>query len=186
MDVFGETCEEERKFTNFIRSVPSALQVREPQHTQDLPLLLELLNDKYPYRKDANKNILEDREIRLFNKLYGITDFRLMFVTYDDSVFWLEGPDGVIYLWSRIDDSMIRGGGNLKEALTNYLFNRENLCYVDEFTRELVPINAYDKLVEEWNKSPEKYFEEIDVTEILQKHRSEMGEEEKQQKKEKE
>ncbi|CAB4446995.1 unnamed protein product [Rhizophagus irregularis] len=82
-------------------------------------------------------------------------------------------------------DSMIHEGGNLKEALTNYLFNHENLCYIDEFTHELVPINAYDKLVEEWNKSPDKYFKEIDVTEILQKHRLEMGEEEKQQKKEK-
>ncbi|RIA98971.1 hypothetical protein C1645_731179 [Glomus cerebriforme] len=199
MDVFGETCENERKFKNFIRSVPSALSRfselsflssgsewefggeprvlgirelrrnehmvsssitetratnrnlcnndiyitrettlqelpndREPQHTQNLPLLLKLLNNKYPYRDEANKNILDD-------------------------LFWLEDPDGVIYFWSRIDDSMIRGGGNLKEALTNYLFHRENLCYDDEFTRELVPINAYDKEAEEWTKSPEKY-----------------------------
>jgi hypothetical protein len=79
---------------------------------------------------------------------------------------------------------MIRGGGNLKEALTNYLFNHENLCYVDEFTHKLVPVNAYDKEAKEWIKSPEKYFAEIDVTEILQKHdKSETGGKKNQQKK---
>ena len=84
-----------------------------------------------------------DYEIQFFDKTYGITDFHLVFAC-GDWVFWLE-DHGVIYFWSRIDDSMIRGGKNLKEALTNYLFNQKNLCYVDEITRELVPINAYDK-----------------------------------------
>ncbi|POG81610.1 hypothetical protein GLOIN_2v1470712 [Rhizophagus irregularis DAOM 181602=DAOM 197198] len=155
---------------------------REPQHTQDLPSLLKLLNNEYPYRNETNKNVLTDREIRLFAKMYGITDFRLMFITYNNSVFWLEDPKGV-YFWSRIDDSMIRGGDNLTEALTNYLFHDENLCYVDEYTCKLVPINAYDKEAEEWVKSPEKYFAKIDVTEILQKHKSEMDEKKNQQKK---
>ncbi|RIA80303.1 hypothetical protein C1645_838940 [Glomus cerebriforme] len=154
----------------------------ETQHTQDLPSLLKLLNNEYPYRNETNKNVLTDREIRLFAKMYGITDFRLMFVTYDNSVFWLEDPNG-IYFWSRIDDSMIRGGGNLTEALTNYLFHDENLCYVDEYTCKLVPINAYDKEAEEWAKSPEKYFAKIDVTEVLQKHKSEMDGKKNQQKK---
>ena len=113
--------------------------------------------------------------------MYGITDFCLMFVTYDASVFWLEDPDGIIYFWSHIDDSMIRGGDNLKEALTNYLFHQENLFYVDEITHKLVPINAYDKEAEEWVKSPKKYFAKIDVTEILQKHKSEMDGKKNQQ-----
>ncbi|RGB23443.1 hypothetical protein C1646_806545 [Rhizophagus diaphanus] len=146
---------------------------RKLQYTQDLPLLLKLLNNEYPYRNESNKNVLTDREIRLFTKMYGITDFRLMFVIYDNSVFWLEDPKG-IYFWFRIDDSMIRGGDNLIETLTNYLFYDKNLCYVDEYTCKLVPINAYDKEAEEWAKLPEKYFAKIDVTEILQKHKSEM------------
>uniref|UniRef100_U9UMC8 Uncharacterized protein n=1 Tax=Rhizophagus irregularis (strain DAOM 181602 / DAOM 197198 / MUCL 43194) TaxID=747089 RepID=U9UMC8_RHIID len=45
-------------------------------------------------------------------------------------------------------DSIIREEVNLKEVLTNYLFNHKNFCYVDEFTHKLIPINAYDKLVE--------------------------------------
>ncbi|GBC03862.1 hypothetical protein RclHR1_05370007 [Rhizophagus clarus] len=71
-----------------------------------------------------------------------------------NSVFWLEDHDGVIYFWSRIDDSMIRGGDNLKEALANYLFHHD---YVAEITCKLVPINAYDKEAEEWAKSPKAY-----------------------------
>ena len=70
----------------------------------------------------------------------------------------------------------------MKEALTNYLFNQENLCYVDEITRKLVPINAYDKEVEEWAKSREAYV--IDVTKVSPKHESKMGGKKKQQKKE--
>ncbi|CAG8666055.1 10901_t:CDS:1, partial [Funneliformis caledonium] len=132
------------------------------QHTQDLPLLLKLLKDKLPYRDETNKNVLNDFEIRIFDEIYGITDFCLVFAC-EDSVFWLKDYDEAIYFWSRIDDSMIRGGSNLKEALTNYLFRQENLCYVDEITRELVPINAYDKEVEEWAKSPEIY-EYFDAT----------------------
>ena len=60
---------------------------------------------------------------------------------------------------------MIRGGDNLKEALTNYLFYQEKLYYVDEITCELVPINAYDKEAEEWAKSPEAYVY-IDATKV--------------------
>ncbi|RGB21873.1 hypothetical protein C1646_731652 [Rhizophagus diaphanus] len=115
----------------------------ETQNTHDLASLIKLLKDKEPYRDETNKDVLFDYEIQFFAETYGITDFLLVFAC-GDWVFWLE-DHGVIYFWSRIDDSMIRGGKNLKEALMNYLFNQENLCYVDEITRKLVPINAYDK-----------------------------------------
>ncbi|GES76204.1 hypothetical protein GLOIN_2v1736512 [Rhizophagus clarus] len=110
------------------------------QHTRDLLLLLELLKNKEPYHDETNKNVFNDVEIRLFAGLYGITNFRPV-LAYD---------------------SMIRGGDSLKEALSNYLFNQENLRYVDEITRELIPLNAYDKEVEEWAKSRETHA--IDVT----------------------
>ncbi|CAB4445785.1 unnamed protein product [Rhizophagus irregularis] len=112
------------------------------QNTNDLASLIRLLKDKEQYREETNKDVFTKGEIYLFTETYGITDFKLMFAC-DDSIFWLE-DHGIIYFWSRIDDSMIRGGRNLKEALTNYLFNQKNLCYVDEITRELIPINAYD------------------------------------------
>ncbi|PKY33855.1 hypothetical protein RhiirB3_496675 [Rhizophagus irregularis] len=112
------------------------------QNTNDLVSLIRLLKDKEQYREETNKDVFTKGEIYLFTETYGITDFKLVFAC-DDSVFWLE-DHGIIYFWSRIDDSMIRGGRNLKEALTNYLFNQKNLCYVDEITRELIPIDAYD------------------------------------------
>ncbi|CAB5385713.1 hypothetical protein RhiirA1_454969 [Rhizophagus irregularis] len=154
----------------------------EPQ--QDLTSLLKLLNNKYPYRIETNKNVLTNGEIRLFAGMYGITDFHLILVTCDASVFWLEDPDSIIYFWSRIDDSMIRGGNNLKDALINYLFHQENLYYVDEITHELVPINAYDKEAEEWAKSPKAYFD-IDEIKASLKYESKMGGKKKQQKKKK-
>jgi hypothetical protein len=155
-------------YTNGETALQELSNEHEQKHTQDLLTLLELLNNKYPYRFELDKKVLNDREIRLFAKMYGITDFSLILETYDALVFWLKIPDG-IYFWSRIDDSMIRGGGNLEEAITNYLFHHENLCYVDEYTRKLVPVNVYEEARKEWAKSPEKYFAKIDVTQFGKK-----------------
>ncbi|RIA84008.1 hypothetical protein C1645_832893 [Glomus cerebriforme] len=149
-----------------------ALEVRELCRNERM-----LLKNKQPYRDETNKNVLTNFEIRRFAGVYGITDFRLV-LACGDSVFWLEDHNGVVYFWSRIDDSMIRGGDNLKEALTNYLFCQEKLYYVDEITRELVPINAYDKEAEKWAKSPEAYVY-IDATKVSPKHESKMKEPEK-------
>ncbi|CAB5203999.1 unnamed protein product [Rhizophagus irregularis] len=81
-------------------------------NTHDLVSLIRLLKDKEPYRDETNKDVLFDYEIQFFAETYGITDFLLMFAC-GDWVFWLE-DHGVIYFWSRIDDSMIRGGENLR------------------------------------------------------------------------
>ncbi|PKK59181.1 hypothetical protein RhiirC2_795200 [Rhizophagus irregularis] len=97
---------------------------------------------------------------------------------------YLKVPGGVIYIWSRIDDYMILGGNNMEEALTNYLFHRENLRYVDEYTLELVPLDVYDEEDEKWAKSPEAYVD-IDVTKVSLNHESKMGGKKKQQKKKK-
>ncbi|RGB41359.1 hypothetical protein C1646_685578 [Rhizophagus diaphanus] len=147
----------ETKNETMLRELQNDDGMQNMRNTNDLASLIRLLKDKEPYREETNKDVFTKSEIHRFPKTYGITDFQLMFAC-GDSVFWLE-DHGVSYFWSRIDDSMIRGGGNLKEALTNYLFNQENLCYVDEITRELVPINAYDKEAEEWVNS-------IDVTKV--------------------
>ncbi|PKC00711.1 hypothetical protein RhiirA5_365511 [Rhizophagus irregularis] len=152
-------CNDNRNTRNeiMLRELPNDDGMQNMRNTNDLASLIKLLKDKEPYREETNKDVFTKSEIYRFPKTYGITDFRLVFAC-GDSVFWLE-DHGVIYFWSRIDDSMIRGGGNLEEALKNYLFNQEKLCYVDEITRELVPINAYDKEAEEWVNS-------IDVTKI--------------------
>ena len=79
---------------------------------------------------------------------------------------------------------MICRGDNLKEALTNFLFNRENLHYVDENSLKLIPLDAYDEEAEEWANSPEAYVN-IDVTKLSLKHESKMSGKKKQQKKKK-
>ncbi|UZO15683.1 uncharacterized protein OCT59_007100 [Rhizophagus irregularis] len=104
------------------------------QYEKDLLRLLSVLKSKYPFRVERNKDVLYDDEIERFTALYGITNVYPVLL-YHNSIFWLQNPDGV-YLWSRIDDRMIHGGGNMKEALTNFLFQQENLCYIDEDTHE--------------------------------------------------
>ncbi|CAB4406601.1 unnamed protein product [Rhizophagus irregularis] len=157
----------------------------EIQHTQNLPSLLRVLKNKQPYRDESNKNVLAEVEIRLIADMYGITDFRLV-LACEDSVFWLEDlSSSAIYFWSRIDDTMIRGGDNLEEALINYLYHQDNLYYVDENTFKLIPIHAFDKEAEEWAKSPEAYLD-IDVIKASLKHElNSIGEKKKHQKKQK-
>ena len=155
------------------------LELPNDHETQHIHDLLKLLKNKQPYREETNKNVLYDIEFGWFNGLYGITDFDLV-LACEDSVFWLvDHHDGAIYFWSRIDDSMIRGGDNLKEALTNYLFCQKNLYYVDETTCKLVPLNAYDKEVEEWVKLHGAY-DRVPIN-----HKSEIGEKKKKKNKKK-
>ncbi|RIA89096.1 hypothetical protein C1645_738905 [Glomus cerebriforme] len=154
-----------------------------PNHTLDVASLLELLKNKYSYHEATNNDILTDHEIRLLDGMYRITDYHIVLACYN-YCYWLE-VNGAIYLWSRLDDSLVRGGDNMKEALTNYLFNRENLRYVDENSLELIPLDAYDEEAEEWANSPEACVNNIDVTKLSLKHESKMGGKKKQQKKKK-
>ncbi|RIA94362.1 hypothetical protein C1645_566668 [Glomus cerebriforme] len=155
----------------------------ESQHTQDVASLLELLKNKYSYREATNNVILPDYEIQLLDGIYRITDYRIV-LACRNYCYWFEVPDGVIYLWSRLDYTLVRGGDNIKEALKNFLFHRENLRYVDENSLELIPLDEYDEEAEEWAKSPEAYIN-IDVTKLSLKHESKMGGKKKQQKKKK-
>ncbi|RIA83428.1 hypothetical protein C1645_743073 [Glomus cerebriforme] len=149
-----------------------------PDHEQQTQSLLNLLKNIYPFHEVTNNDKLYDYEIKMFPGTYGITDFCLVLASRE--VFWLEVPGGVIYFWSRIDDSMIRGGVNMEEALTNFLFHQENLCYVDECTHKLVPLNEYDSEAEEkWAKSPESH---IYADDIKHKYGSKSGKKKKQKK----
>ncbi|CAB4419151.1 unnamed protein product [Rhizophagus irregularis] len=167
--------------TDSISRNDATLRELPPNHTLDVASLLKLLKNKYSYHEATNNDILTDYENRLLDVVYRITDYRIV-LACSNYCFWLEVPDGVIYLWSRIDDSMVRGGDNMEETLTNYLFNRENLRYIVENSLELIPLDAYDEEAEEWANSPEAC---IDVTKLSIKHESKMGGKKKQQKKKK-
>jgi len=130
---------------NFHRDTTNKVAMRElsaddgSQCEENLPTLLNLLKNKYPFHNVTDKNILYDYEIRRFAEFYNITDFSPVLVC-DDLIFWLEDPDGVIYMWSRTDESMILGGPDMKKALINFLFFQENLRYIEEYTHKLISV----------------------------------------------
>ncbi|RIA90841.1 hypothetical protein C1645_768870 [Glomus cerebriforme] len=119
------------------------------QYEEDLLGLLNLLKNKYPFRDEMNKDVLYDDEIERFTVLYSITNVCPVLSCYN-SIFWLKDPDGVIYMWSRTDDMMIRGGDNMKEALRNFLFHQENLCYINEYTHELISVKVAKDKAKKW------------------------------------
>jgi hypothetical protein len=145
--------------TNNVAMQESLSADNKAQYEKDLPTLLKLLKDKYPFHDETNKNILYDDEIKRFAKLFCITNFCPVLSCCDDLIFWLKDPDGVIYIWSRTDDMMIRVGCDMKEALANFLFHQENLCYVDDYTLELIPVKKAKEEAKKW-------YEESKSTEI--------------------
>ncbi|CAG8610406.1 22275_t:CDS:2 [Rhizophagus irregularis] len=114
--------------------------------------LVNILKKDYSFHDETNINVLSDREINKFSKVYGITDVHPI-LSYDDFVFWLEDNNGIIYIWSRMENSIILGGHDLREALMNFLFYQENLRYIDEYTHKLVPLDVADREAKEWAES---------------------------------
>ncbi|CAB5189056.1 unnamed protein product [Rhizophagus irregularis] len=93
----------------------------ETQHEKDLP---NLLKNKHQFRDETKKDILYNYEIEAFAELYNLTNVLPVLSCYD-SIFWLKDSDGVIYIWNRTNELMIRGECDMKEALENYLFTRK-------------------------------------------------------------
>lgn len=64
--------------------------------------LLNILKKNYLFH-ETNINVLRDHEINKFSKIYGITDAHSI-LSYDDLEIWLENNNGVIYIWSRMEN----------------------------------------------------------------------------------
>jgi hypothetical protein len=128
----------------------------ETQDSEDV--LFNLLKRNHFFHDETNTNVLSDYEIDKFSKNYGITGAYPV-LSYNDLVFWIKDHDGVVYIWSRMENSVMFVGHDMKDALTNYLFHQENLRYVNEHTRELVPLDEAEheaeREAEEWLKSCE-------------------------------
>ncbi|CAB5390082.1 unnamed protein product [Rhizophagus irregularis] len=115
----------------------------------------------YPFNETSG-DVLEDYEINDFFKLYDISNVRPILASNDNYVFWLEDPAGIIYMWSRVEWSMSYLGRKLREALVNYLFHQDNICYVVEFTHEIIPKNEIKQQAKELADS----CEPIDINDI--------------------
>ncbi|CAG8742329.1 20504_t:CDS:2, partial [Rhizophagus irregularis] len=106
--------------------------------------------------------------IKRFAKLYCITNFCPV-LSCHDSIFWLKDPDGVIYIWSRIDGMMIRGGCDMKEALSNFLFHEENLYYIEDYTLELIPVKKAKEEAKKWCEENKNTTTKFVITDELLK-----------------
>ncbi|CAB5394338.1 unnamed protein product [Rhizophagus irregularis] len=96
-------------------------------------------NNSYEFtRKNGSMRQLSDDNVSQYEKDL----LRLLSVLKSKYPFRVERNKDVLYddeierFTALYDDRMIHGGGNMKEALTNFLFQQENLCYIDEDTHE--------------------------------------------------
>ncbi|RIA86893.1 hypothetical protein C1645_778524 [Glomus cerebriforme] len=143
-----------------LRKLPQDLEL---QCSNNVSALLDMLKKICPFNEASGG--LYDYEFNDFRKVYGISDVHPILSSDDEYVFWLKNTTGAIYIWSRIDHSMLYIGDNLGEALNNYLFHQDNLCYVMECTHKIVPVNEIDQ-------TPVKYGRtKLIVTEELLKKR---------------
>jgi hypothetical protein len=145
-----------------LRKLPHDLEL---QYFKNIPALLDILIKIYPFNKASGG--LYDHEFNDLHKVYGISDIHPILLSEDGFVFWLQHANGAIYIWSRIDHTMLYIGDNLGEALNNYLFHQDNLCYVMEVTHKIIPVKKIDQ-------KPVKYkVTKLVVTKELLKKRDE-------------
>jgi hypothetical protein len=127
-------------------------------------------------------------EIDKFSKKYAIIGAYPV-LSYNDLVFWIKDHDGVVYIWSRMENSIMLVGHNMKDALMNYLFHQENLRYVNEHTCELVPLDEAEREAEreaeEWIKSCEIVIVTKESIKSLLRGEESKGSRKKKQKKKK-
>jgi hypothetical protein len=107
------------------------------QRGEDLPTLFNILKNEHQFYDETNKGILYDNEFNIIAKTYNVIDAYPIFA-YDNSIFWLKDLNDVIYIWYRTDEILIYGGHNIREALINFLFHPENLCYINEDDHSLI------------------------------------------------
>ncbi|CAG8514630.1 5215_t:CDS:2 [Funneliformis caledonium] len=126
------------------------------------------------FHDETNNNVLSDNEIDYFSKNYGITGAYPV-LSYDDLLFWIKDHDGVVYLWSRMENSIMLVGHDMKDALMNYLFHQENLRYVNEYTHELITLDEAEREGKEWAESceVETYVEDTSNTIVHKRLRAE-------------
>lgn len=124
----------------------------ETQYSHDIPSLLRILTSIYPFN-ETSSNLLYDYEIEDFLKLYDISNICPILASDDGYVFWLQNNAGTIYIWSRVESCMLYVGKDLREALINYLFHQDNICYVIEFTYEIIPRNEVKQKARELAES---------------------------------
>ncbi|CAB5333744.1 hypothetical protein RhiirA1_437054 [Rhizophagus irregularis] len=136
----------------------------EAQYSHDVPSLLNILKSFYPFNETSG-DALKNFEINNFFELYGISNVCPIFASNDDHVFWLEDTAGIIYMWSRVEWTMSYLGHDLREALVNYLFHQNNICYVIEFTHEIIPKNEINQKARELADS----IKIIDIDDIVTK-----------------
>ncbi|GBC48614.2 hypothetical protein GLOIN_2v1776421 [Rhizophagus irregularis DAOM 181602=DAOM 197198] len=91
----------------------------EAQYFHDVPSLLNILKSFYPFN-EISGDVLEDYEINDFFKLYNISNIRPILARRE-----------------------------LREALVNYLFYQDNICYIVEFTHEIIPKNEIKQKAKE-------------------------------------
>ncbi|PKK57172.1 hypothetical protein RhiirC2_798551 [Rhizophagus irregularis] len=153
----------------------------ETQDSEDV--LFNLLKRDHSFH-ETNTNGLSVYEIDKFSKKYAIIGVYPI-LSYNDLVFWIKDHDGVVYIWSRMENSIMLVGHNMKDALMNYLFHQENLHYVNEHTCELVPLDEAEREAEEWIKSCEIVIVTKESMKSLLRGEESKGSRKKKQKKKK-
>ncbi|PKY41333.1 hypothetical protein RhiirA4_454900 [Rhizophagus irregularis] len=136
-----ELCGDQRMVTSSILQTRSTNQFpfNQDRNTGNDTTLQKLQVDYTEFSKDHLVNILK--------KDYSFHDETNINILSD------QDNNGIIYIWSRMENSIILGGHDLREALMNFLFYQENLCYIDEYTHKLVPLDVVDREAKEWAES---------------------------------
>jgi len=84
-----------------------------------------------------------------FAKLFGIHTIFPLYLDSSEFVMWFLDENGCLFMWNKMECSMIYMGSNLEEGITNYLIHPDRMCYIIEDTLERVPVNESERQLNE-------------------------------------
>ena len=91
-----------------------------------------------------------DADLReTFAKLFGIHTIFPLYLDSSEFVMWFLDENGCLFMWNKMECSIIYMGSNLEEGITNYLIHPDRMCYIIEDTFERVPVDECERQLNE-------------------------------------
>jgi hypothetical protein len=62
---------------------------------------------------------------------------------------WFLDENKCLFMWNAMENSVIYMGSDLEEGIKNYLIYPNRMCYIIEDTFEHIPLNKYERQLEQ-------------------------------------
>ncbi|RIA86774.1 hypothetical protein C1645_828775 [Glomus cerebriforme] len=94
-------------------------------------------------------DLLDEGHIEYLDETFGITGIQPLFIDHSGLVIWFLDKNGNMYEWDEMQQNLQYMGKDLIDGLTNKFIYPENICVVLEDTGERIPVEEFNRQIEE-------------------------------------